>query len=104
MTTIERCYGCKKERELSEPHDPWPQVPAPGAFPFDPLRSNRLGLCPECAEKIKYPIITVEDFHKQLGFESYFFKKSPVRIDPKMPFWFAFRLCVDALKEGKKQG
>ena len=90
LGVIERCYGCKAERDITQPYTPWPQVSAPGAFPHDTLRRDRLVLCPHCAIKITDQILVVADLDRQLGRKSYLVQSSPVELKDDEPFWQAF--------------
>lgn len=96
----ERCYGCARVRDRSKPCKPWPSVRAPGMFPDDPNRKDRLILCPKCASKVKQPMVLAADFPHQLGFTPYMFRKLP-GIDLEKPIWEAIQEAVQTI--GRKQ-
>lgn len=99
LRIIERCLGCGAEREV-DLSQRWPTFPCPGVR-LDAPRSherNRLGVCPECAERLVEPVYTVSDFDRQLGFRSYLRRTSKVRLGPSEPFVTAVRRSAKAMR------
>jgi hypothetical protein len=96
IRVIERCLGCGTEREVDMGSPRWPTVWCPGLGLDYPERRNRMGVCPDCSEKITEPVHTVGDFDRQLGRESYLTLTSKVRLGPSEPFLGALRRSAKA--------